>query len=365
LSNFVKQKQNKQCILKKSQKFFDKTPIFFETPLDKHESAGYNIGMGKKSHITLPEVAVLTEVSLSTVYRVLRGGRKIGNPAHDRVYRILRQNGFINAAASPLVLVEPSNPSRHAHLLSRAFAAACENERIHLHRSDESSLKNDLAKFQPAGVVSLAELPELPPVPTVFLNCHSRQPETCEVAQNGQQNLVNLFCALRSAGYRRIGCFFTEEETVSHNRSQGILHPESAFEGAGIAVDPELIYRKDVTAATHFDDCVEAARYFSQLLPQPEVIALRSDAYMYAMAGSLGQQAGSIRLAAADDSTYASSADINFPASKLAALGHLPYEAMARAALELVCAAVTRPDFTPRKIWFDSHIDIYRKADEL
>lgn len=305
----------------------------------------------------------MAEVSLSTVYRVLRGGRKIGNPSHDRVYRILRENGFINAAVSPLVLVEQSNPSRHAHLLSRAFSAVCESERIHLYRSDESSLENDLEKFQPSGVVSLAELPEIPPVPTVFLNCHCRLPETCEVAQNGQQNLVNLLWALRSAGYRRIGCFFPEEDMVSYNRSQGDVHPESAFRAAGIEPEPQLIYRKNVTAATHFDDCVEAARYFSALSPQPEVIALRSDAYMYVMAGFLGRQTGSIRLAAADDSTYASCADINFPAGKLAALGRLPCDAMARAALELVCAAVTRSDFTPRKIWFDSHISIYRRNE--
>ena len=323
----------------------------------------YNIDMGEKSHITLPEVSIMAEVSLSTVYRVLRGGRKIGNPSHERVYRILRENGFINAAASPLVLVEQPNPTRHAHLLSRAFSAVCESERIHLYRSCEGSMKNDLAKFQPAGVVSLTELPELPPVPTVFLNCHCRLPETCEVAQNGQQNLVNLLCALRSAGYRRIGCFFPEEDMVSYNRSQGDVHPESAFKAAGVEIEPRLIYRKNVTAATHFDDCVEAARYFSTLSPRPEVIALRSDTYMYVMAGFLGQQASPIRLATADDSTYASGTNINFSPSRLAALGNLPCDAMARAAFELVCAAVIRSDFTPRKIWFDSHINIYRRNE--
>ncbi|MBQ7206584.1 MAG: LacI family DNA-binding transcriptional regulator [Lentisphaeria bacterium] len=320
--------------------------------------------MARKSHNTLPDISATAGVSLSTVYRVLRGGRKIGNPVHERVYRLLRENGFVNAAASPLLLVEPQNLSRHAHLLSRAFVESCERDRIHLHRTDEKDLRSALEKFRPAGIVSLAELRELPPVPTVFLNCHSRRPETCEVAQNGQQNLTNLLRALLDAGYRRIGCFFPETETVAWNRSQGDVHPESAFRAAGLDPASGLIYRKNVTVATHFDDCVAAARHFLSLAPVPEVIALRSDTYMYAMTGYLGQCGSPLRLASADDSAYSSDADINFPEFRLAALGNLPAAAMADAALELVCAAVTRSDFTPRKIWFDSHIHIYRKADE-
>ena len=320
--------------------------------------------MTGKSHITLPDISAMAGVSLSTVYRVLRGGRKIGNPAHDRVHRLLRENGFVNAAVSPLLLVEPQNMSRHAHLLSRAFAASCERDRIHLFRTDDKNLRNALEKFQPSGIVSLAELTEQPPVPTVFLNCHCRRPETCEVAQNGQQNLINLLCALLDAGYRRIGYFFPETETVAWNRSQGDVHPESAFRAAGLDPAPGLIYRRNVTVATHFVDCVEAARHFLNLVPVPEVIALRSDTYMYAMTGYLGQCGSSLRLASADDSTYNSDADINFPDFRLAALGNLPYEAMADAALELVGSSVTRSNFTPKKIWFDSHIHIYRKADE-
>lgn len=319
---------------------------------------GYISDMKTANRTTLSDISSTAGVSLSTVYRILRGKRRRGNTAHEQVVSLLEKHGFLDKRISPLLLVESVSRSRHGHMLAKYFHDACRRERIQLYFSRKEYCAEDIQKYKPAGIVSLTELDFSPDIPLVYLNCHINIPGVDSVCQDGQQNLVNLLCSLKEAGYKRIGCFLPGTGSIRYNYAHGFVLPENAYVSAGLQALPELFFRLDTRPENHYENCLKAADYFYRLSSPPDVIALTNDGYMYAIAGFLNMRKSPIRLASADNSVYGSAETLNFPQSQLAALGNLPCCEMADAALALVCDKIKDHSGLSRKILFSSKINL-------
>ena len=308
---------------------------------------------------TLSDISSTAGVSLSTVYRILRGQSRRGNAVHEHVISLLEEHGFLNKRISPLLLVESVSRSRHGYMLAKYFHEACRRERIQLYFSRKEYCAEDIRKYEPAGIVSLVELDFSPEVPLVYLNRHTDIAGMDCVCQDGQQNLINLLRSLKQAGYKRIGCFLPSNGAIRCTYAHGFVLPESAYASAGLQILPELFFRLETRAEKHYENCLKAANYFYCLSPSPDVIVLANDGYMYAMAGFLNMRKSPIRLASADNSVYGSVETLNFPLPQLAALGELPCREMADAALALICDKIKDPAGLSRKILFNSKINLY------
>lgn len=321
-------------------------------------------GMKRTGKIALSAIAGSCGTSLSTVYRVMRGESKAGNPMHESVRKHLFETGHFAGRISPVMLVVRDRKLfvryKHGDLLIDALLERGTALGIDFMATDRANLTNDLARWRPAGVIALD--PERLPagIPAVNLNHYPRTGGVFAVCRNSQRDFENILRKLREGGYRKVGLFVPVSDvcTTWFSRNSGLVDFQKAFEMAGMDWNEKFVFCRRTSTETHFESCAACAQYFTSLPETPEVLLLFSGVYISAVSSEFRRLGRRMRFASPDEWRY-NIDPFDFPADELALMNGFPADSMAEAALELLTGQIRDPHVPPRLIMLESKVKIF------
>ncbi len=333
--------------------------------------------MDLKQHISINEIAEVNGVSLSTVYRVMRGAGKTRNPKHLRVRSMLANAGYLSEnerTYSPLLLVAQPGLTTHSHAMISHLQKICEQSGIELIFSILSTYKQELRRRLIAGIISLTEIDELPPeIPCVYLNLRDLENRHSAVCVDLFQNAIKVFKYLRGKGYRRIG-YLSDHLNLSFYKylKHGVTSARAIYEFSGCEYSDELVFAENMKTETHHIFCQHAAAYFAALRPMPDAVVLYGDIYnkgfSHEMANLGIRIPGDLCLAAVDDSGKwpmpagrADEFEINirneFADTAPIISARAPLPEMVEAAVNVLKEHIMNPGMCPRQIIIGASID--------
>lgn len=325
-----------------------------------------------KQHISINEIAEANEVSLSTVYRVMRGAEKNRNPRHRRVRAMLANAGYLPGSKqifSPLLLVAMPGLSAHNYALINFVREICERNGIELILSLFNTYEQEVRSRPISGIISLTEINCPPDVPCVYLNIRDMTGRHSAVCVNHFQNILKIFNYVKSLGFRRIG-YFNDYRQLYRQRylKSGLISLQMLYELSNLEFKEELIYAEQISLETHHAACRRAAEYFVCLKPRPEAVIMHGDIYAPSFIQStreLGVRVPEeICVAAVDDSANYQlphdsaddpvviqlSDEINKSKNISVIHAATPLREMAEAAIDLLKEHIKNPDFRARQI---------------
>ncbi len=325
--------------------------------------------MKRIDKISLQAVAESCGTSLSTVYRVMQGRSKAGNPVHELVRKRLFETGHFSGRISPVMLVIGDRKRfahyKHGDLLIDALLQQGAELGINFMMTDRAGFSRDLKRWRPAGVIALD--PEQVPegIPAVNLNHIPVNSGGWAVCRNGQQDYVNILRKLLEGGYRKIGLFYPFADSCETllDPVAGLTDFPKAFETACADWNKSFVFSRRITTETHFEMCAACARYFASLPEKPEVLLLCGGVYISAVSSEFRRLGCRMRFAVPDEWRYYSE-PFDFPADEVAVMGNYPGNAMASAALELLFEQIHSPDSPPRMVLLESKIRLYTPCHE-
>ncbi len=330
--------------------------------------------------ITLEEIATANQVSLSTVYRVLRGACKTRVPRHDRVRLMLANAGYLQhgaRVAGVVMIVASDYTTSHSRALVEFLRELCEKSGIETLLTLPTSLRSELRRRPVAGIVSLsnAMMPEDLEVPCIYLNCRDPQGVHSAVVQSLDESILVVLRYLRDKGFTKFGLF----EEINMRRFLNFLKVGSVdighlFAVAGVELNPGWYFRSPITSASHMETCQAAAEYFAGLKERPEVLVCRGELTAVTVAGFLGKRnihaPQDICFAASEDSLhwpwpsedgsdYIYNTVVNSYSRVPMILRRTPLREMAAAALELLQNALRNPKYPARQVEICSQVEEY------
>lgn len=331
-----------------------------------------------KQHISINEIAEANKVSLSTVYRVMRGAGKNHNPRHLRVRAMLANAGYLpgnKQIFSPLLLVALPGLSSHNFALINFIREICEKNGIELILSLFNTYEQELRSRPISGVISLTEINCPPDVPCVYLNIRDMTGRHSVVCVDHFQNILKIFNYVKSLGFRRIG-YFNDYKQLNRQRylKSGLISLQMLYELNNIEFKPEMIYDEQLSPETHHAACRRAAEYFASLKPRPEAVIMHGDIYAPSFIQAIRELGvrvpEEICVAAVDDSAkyplphdstddpfvVQLSAEIN--QSKNISVIHAvsPLREMAEAAVDLLKEHIRNPEFRAQQVTIEPGI---------
>ena len=322
--------------------------------------------MKRTGKISLSKLAHDCGVSLSTVYRVMRGEYKIGNPVHEQIRKTLLNSGHLAARISPVLLVYRNRRSAICHssgdLLTDALFAEAGKRGIDLITSDLDALESTVQNCYPAGILVLNATPVKADIPVIHLNHYPQVPFRNAILKNQQQDLVNMLLHLKADGFKKIGFFYPYGDFCQQLfiRNFGLFDPRRTFETAEIPWRDEYVFCKTTVTANHFESCSACAAHFAGMKEPPDVLLFDNAVYLSAVISETRRLGVRMKFAATDSWNY-DYAPFDFPVSELAALGKYPVGSMAEAAFDLLLEMIGRGGGSPRIIQFESAIKTYSK----
>lgn len=332
-----------------------------------------------EQHISITDIAESNNVSLSTVYRILRGNGKNNNPRHQRVAAMLINAGYMSGHAeifSPLLLIVPSSQTTHSYALLNYLQNICKNSGIEPILSFINTYRQEIKRHPVAGIISMIELGKAPELPCVYLNIRDKEGKKPVVCINRFESSIAVFKYLQESGFRRIGYLSDHDyETQSIYLKQGFMPVSAMYEFCGLEYLPELVYREQGSSETHHAFCRRAARYFAGLAPTPDALVLCGDIYAHSFIREMREMGihfpKDICIASVDDS-----AQWPLPPDEIEMMGNLsrteiqsiertplihtktPLEDMAECAVNLVREYIISPQKKPKQIVFSADIKI-------
>ena len=320
--------------------------------------------MKRTGKISLSKIAQECGVSLSTVYRVMRGEYKIGNSVHEQIRKNLLNSGHLAERISPILLVYRNRRSAVEHsggdLLTDALFAEAEKRGIDLITSDLGSLGSAIQTCYPAGIFVLNETPVKTEIPVIYLNHYPQVPFQNAILKNLQQDLINMLRLLKANGFKRIGFFYPHGDSCQQLfiRNFGLYDIRQAFKMADIPWRDKYVFCKETVTANHFESCAACTAYFCAMKEPPDVLLFDNAVYLSAVI-SEARRLGTQMKFAATDSWHYDYAPFDFPVSELAALGKYPVAGMAETAFDLLLETIGRKHAPPKIIMLESEIKTF------
>ncbi len=330
-----------------------------------------------EARISLDEIARINDVSLSTVYRVIRNAGKIRTPRHDRLRLMLANAGYLSRpdrVAGAILLVTDVQLSAHGLVLLNFLREMCEQSGIETILAWPATYAAELKRRSIAGIIALTAIDCPAAFPCVFLNRRDRFHRHSMVVQNLEESALLLLDTLREIGHTRIGFFEETGQSLQFRYLQGgLLELGPLCEIAGLEWHPEWYFRHEISDLTHFEVCRAAADYFATLKDRPEVLVMRSDLSAVTIAQEWRRSGievpRDIQLAACDDSlqwpltvdrqqdaVYSTITSFR-PVPMYCA--SMPLREMAATALELLQARLKNPRFVSRQVVFQPEVKLY------
>ncbi len=333
--------------------------------------------MDLKQHISINEIAEVNGVSLSTVYRVMRGAGKTRNPKHLRVRTMLANAGYLSGnerTYSPWLLVMSTKLTTHSYAMMNRLQEICRHAGIELIFTFPNNLANEIRQRRVTGILNLSEVSVPAEIPCVYLNIRDSELKHSAVYVDHFQNALKIFQLLKKMGYRRIG-YVIDNLKLPYFRylKHGMPFVPYLYEYNSLEYAPELVFAEETTSKSHDAFCQHAAAHFAAMKSRPDAVVLYGDVYARSFIGELKNFGiDKLMIAAVDDSAKWPlpndvTEDFGLPqpyddyndGEELPIIcTRLPLQEMVESAVELLKKQIMNPDLPPRQVIIDSPIDI-------
>lgn len=242
----------------------------------------------RKKVFTMNEIAAECQVSLSTVYRVLRNPEKVVTPINRQVRGLLVQNGYLEAnwssGAYNLLNVTNGNGTFHSVALYFALQQVCLAKNISLTLCDYNALPAMIKSVGARGLLFSFDLPEWQSfsLPAVVLRQGYSTASYGIVCSDKVGGYLRLFHKLKELGHKRIFYYLPAEYNNGKKRfGDHFIRDKirSFYTLNDLDYDPSLIFCNNCTASTHSQSVAEAVDYFLHLPNRPTAVVLAGDVY--------------------------------------------------------------------------------------
>ncbi|OQA82783.1 MAG: HTH-type transcriptional repressor PurR [Lentisphaerae bacterium ADurb.Bin242] len=239
----------------------------------------------RKKVFTMNEIAAACQVSLSTVYRILRDPEKATNPIRLQVRGLLIQNGYLQGFEHKgrLKILNVTLPGNYFHISAMFFELekVCVNRGIDLVLCNYHQLDSILRTTDAAGLIYNISVSDFPDMPLVVARPGYSTAKCTSVAEDDVGGLTLLFAKLKEFGHRRIfyfspNCF--QAELCFPDR----FLPEKArgfYTLNGLPYDESLVCHRTITTETHEKVMKEVVNYYLSLKPRPTAVVVSGDVY--------------------------------------------------------------------------------------
>jgi DNA-binding LacI/PurR family transcriptional regulator len=236
-------------------------------------------------HYSIEDIAEKNGVSVSTVYRQMRGDSKAKTPRQRNILSMLRKAGYIDSCSRGCYLcVTSSNiDPQHGHMfyLYREMQLIGVERNIRVLHCDYSHLEQELQQHEIIGIICISAVPEIQvKIPVVQLN------RDCSISKYPLVNcddfcgMLKMFEYLKSLGHKRIAFFDDYAESAEHySLRRGKYQVPFFYEMAGIKYDPDLVFSEKITINSHPPAIKKATEQFLSLKDRPTVIVTPGDWY--------------------------------------------------------------------------------------
>lgn len=326
----------------------------------------------------LQMIANRNGVSLSTVYRILRGDGSQRNPKFQTVKQELRllEEHREGIPGAPVMMVTENALSSHALEFYEQMKHLCMERKIELVLTLEKSVKDDLRRRCFAGIITLTPISVPDEIPVVYLNRRSPSGRESSVCVDGMMNWTKMLIHLKRHGAKRVGIFHgVSQRNVQYYLTAGIMSGEVLLNLAGLPSDPELVCPVTLSPETHAEGLKQAADYFCSLKKLPDTLLVNSDFYIPKMSRRF--QEHGIRVpedlliagvhsylqsvpSASHPTAYTLMEEYHEMESCPCICGVHCFHEMTEAALDLLLEKINRADSIPRQVCFSLKIQDYR-----
>lgn len=239
----------------------------------------------RKKVFTMNEIAAACQVSLSSVYRVLRNPEKATNPVRLQVRGLLIQNGYLQGFEHKgrLKILNVTLPGNYFHISALFFEMekVCVNRGIDLVLCNFEQLDSILRTTDAAGLIYNISVHDFPDIPFVVARPGYSTAKCTSVSEDDVGGLTLLFAKLKELGHRRIFYFTPDCFRAELYYSDRFL-PEKIrgfYTLNGLPYDESLVCRRTISSETHEKVMEEVVRYFLGLKPRPTAVVVSGDVY--------------------------------------------------------------------------------------
>jgi DNA-binding LacI/PurR family transcriptional regulator len=230
---------------------------------------------------SVEEIAAQSDISLSTVYRIIRGTSRIRTGKHMKAKKLLLEAGHIKSEKKDsLSLLCPFvDAYKYSLMLYKLINQEVLKREINLLQCAPEKLNEFLAGNNVDGIISFTHI-ENTSVPHVAINCDSILPAFSSVCCDEKLAMGMLFEYLLAKGHKRIGFFddyALSSDLYSQRRCTGLI-PYYYF-AAGAEYRPEFVYSERVMQDRHVPVIKRAVKHFLSLPERPTAIILPADCY--------------------------------------------------------------------------------------
>ncbi len=241
----------------------------------------------RRKVFTMNEIAAAGQVSLSTVYRIMRHPERVSTPVQAQVRGLLVQNGYLNdfphSTKTNMLCITAPGEYLHASAIFFELQKVCLERNIGLALCNLDQMDSMIRMTGAKGMlfnVCPGEWRKFP-LPSVILKSTYSTASYSSVGEDDVGGLLMLFHHLKSLGHRRIFYFVPSEyneaihlqERFSRDKIKGLYTLNE------LPYDDELVCTKILTPQTHHRMLNEAVDYFLHLKDRPTAIVLPGDIY--------------------------------------------------------------------------------------
>jgi LacI family transcriptional regulator, repressor for deo operon, udp, cdd, tsx, nupC, and nupG len=311
---------------------------------------------------SIEDIAQKNNVSVSTVYRQLRGQSKVRTQRQRNILSMLQNSGHMasNNKGCYLCVTQGGVDSRYSHMfqLYREIQLLGVGKNLRVLHCDHSHIEQEMRQHEIIGVIFISSVPYLKvEVPAVQVNNDCIIGKFPIVNCDDFCGMLKVFKYLKSLGHRRIAFFDDFGDSSEHySLRRGRYQIPFFYEMTGVEYDPELVYSEKITDNSHPPAIKRAIEQFLALKDRPTVIVTPGDHYAFCFYEELKMSGltipDDIGVVGWDD--FEVSQIMNPPLTTI----RKPIRLMAESALELLDKYIANPQLEKQRIYIEPELII-------
>ncbi|MBR1965576.1 MAG: LacI family DNA-binding transcriptional regulator [Lentisphaeria bacterium] len=240
----------------------------------------------QKKVFTLSEIAAECNVSLSTVYRILREPERADKPLRRMVRAHLIQNGYLaqyhSEDAMTVLNVIADKYQLHQSSFHFLLQKVCLEREINLVLCEEANLEKTVRSVKPCGLIyNVCPDKFHPSLPSVIIHSGYNSAMCTSVGEDDVAGISAVFAKLKELGHRRIFYFspdlydddqmFQDRFIADRIKRCYILN--------GLDFDEELLHFCKISEETHDAVMQDVLNFFLSMKDRPTAVVTPSDVY--------------------------------------------------------------------------------------